>query len=435
MLLRFSIKNFLSFYKETLFDMFPNVKREKFSSHIYTNMEVPLLKQAAIYGANGSGKSNFIKAITFLREFVLHDNFIKLVDLDDYIFQLTKEKTPTISFEIEFFHREKYYLYAVEISKKEIFEKLSLSGLDKSVDNLIFERRGANINSPTIQNNTAVNQLLSLNPHSSLLPLNLKFPIFSNTDVKHVSDWFSKNVEIISINSTIPTLINLMSQKPRILSFANKVFESIGIGIKTIDIKNTPFENWATKSKNADDLQRIIDKNPQSLDRSITQLQNNRNTLNITIQKGIKTVQELLFDQLGQSGYHKEMKISAQSDGTVRILILIPALYGAMYEQKTIFIDEIDNSIHPNLMFELLRFYANSQSNGQLIFTTHTTKLLNQQELVRPDEIWLTEKREGNTKMYSLNDFKLHNTLNIENGYLDGRYGATPIIDEIIPEE
>jgi AAA15 family ATPase/GTPase len=82
-------------------------------------------------------------------------------------------------------------------------------------------------------------------------------------------------------------------------------------------------------------------------------------------------------------------------------------------------------------MFELIRFYADSKSNGQLIFTTHTTKLLNQQELVRPDEIWLTEKSDGNTKLYSLNDFKLHHTLNIENGYLDGRYGAVPAIEEL----
>jgi AAA15 family ATPase/GTPase len=55
----------MSFYGETEFDMFPNIKREKFSRHIYADMAVPVLKQAAIYGANGSGKSNFIKAIVF----------------------------------------------------------------------------------------------------------------------------------------------------------------------------------------------------------------------------------------------------------------------------------------------------------------------------------------------------------------------------------
>jgi AAA15 family ATPase/GTPase len=213
------------------------------------------------------------------------------------------------------------------------------------------------------------------------------------------------------------------------LSFANTVFENIGIGIKEIEISDTPFEKWIANQKNATKFQDIIvqGKEPDF----VSTTENNRNIFNVSIQKGIKTVQELLFNQFGQSGYHKEMKISAQSDGTVRLLTLIPALYSAMYEQKTIVIDEIDNSIHPNLMFELIRFYANNKSNGQLIFTTHTTKLLNQQELVRPDEIWLTEKSEGNTKMYSLNDFKLHNTLNIENGYLDGRYGAVPFVEEL----
>lgn len=433
MLLRFKIKNFLSFYEETVFDMFPNIKREKFSHHIYAEKEVPLLKQAAIYGANGSGKSNFIKAFDFLRGFVTDENFLKSVDLDDYIFQLTKEESQNIFFEIEFFHRERYYLYNVEICKKEICEKLSISGLGKTDDILIFERKGTTINAPSIQNETAVKQLLSLNPYSSLLPLNLKFPVLSNNDAKHIYDWFSKKTEIISINSTIPALINLMSQKAQILNFANNVFDSIGIGIKSLKISNTPFEKWATKAKNTEEIQRIIDKNPIP-NRRILQMQNNRNVLNITIQKGIKTVQELLFDQNGREGYHKEMKIIAQSDGTVRLLILIPALYDAIFQNKTVFIDEIDNSIHPNLMFELLKFYANSKSNGQLIFTTHTTKLLNQQELVRPDEIWLTEKSEGNTRMYSLNDFKLHNTLNIENGYLDGRYGGVPEITEIDAE-
>jgi AAA15 family ATPase/GTPase len=411
--------------------MFPNIKREKFQHHIHTNMEIPLLKQAVIYGANGSGKSNFIKALFFLREFVIQEDFLKLIHLDDYIFQLTREKKQTISFEIEIFHREQYYIYSVEIDNKNVSEKLSISGLDKTEDKLIFERIGSTIKSGYLQNENAAKQLLLLNPQSSLLPLNLRFPILSNTDAKNIYDWFSKRMEIITINSTVPSLINLMARKPKILNFANTIFDSVGIGIKTIEISDTPFEQWATKSKNAIELQNIIDKNPIQLNRDIAQLQNNRNILNITIQKGIKTVQELLFNQLGQSGYHKEMKISAQSDGTVRLLTLIPALYDAMHEQKTIFIDEIDNSIHPNLMFELFRFYANNNGNGQLIFTTHTTKLLNQQELVRPDEVWLTEKSEGNTRMYSLNDFKLHNTLNIENGYLDGRYGAVPVIEEI----
>ena len=428
MLLRFKIKNFLSFYEETVFDMFPNTKREKFTNHIYTNMEVPLLKQAAIYGANGSGKSNFIKAVSFLRDFVTRDNFLKKINVNDYMFQLTKEKSPVISLETEFFHNTKYYIYSVDIGKKNISEKLMISGLGKSDDKLLFERKGNNIESPYLQNEDSTKQLLSMNPLSSLLPLNLRFPVLSNNDVKEAYVWFSKYLEIISINSLIHDLIVMLSRKTEMLSFANKVFDHIGIGIRGMEISSMPFEQWTVESNNVNELEQIINMNRERSNGNVSQLKNNRNVLNVTIKNGIKTVQEILFDQLGQSGYSKKMKISAQSDGTVRLLTLIPALYYAMYERKVVVIDEIDNSIHPNLIFELIRFYADSESNGQLIFTTHTTKLLNQQELLRPDEVWLTEKSEGNTKMFSLNDFKLHNTLNIENGYLDGRYGAVPVI-------
>ena len=110
MLLRFKIQNFLSFYKETSFDMFPNTKREKLLHHIY-NEEVPLLKQAAIYGANGAGKSNFVKAIRFLRHFVKEEDFLKNIDIEDYFFQLVAKKQDKISFEIEFSHNQKYYFY------------------------------------------------------------------------------------------------------------------------------------------------------------------------------------------------------------------------------------------------------------------------------------------------------------------------------------
>jgi AAA15 family ATPase/GTPase len=411
--------------------MFPNVKREKFRHHIYIHTEVPLLKQAAIYGANGSGKSNFIKAILFLREFITQDDFLHSIDLEDYIFQLANQKSQTISFEIEFSHKDRYYIYNVDINKIEISEKLSISGLGKVEDKLIFERNGTNINSPYLENEDSAKQLLSMNPQSSLFPLNLRFPILSSIDTKTAHDWFSKQLGIITINSQIPTLIDVMSLQPKLLKFVNEVFMHIGIGINAVEIKENEFEKWAANPKNTNILKQIIEKNTQQDNFGISELQNNRNVWNVHVQNGIRTVQEFAFDQLGRSGYHKKMDIMAQSDGTVRLLTLIPVLFEAIYQSKTVFIDEIDNSIHPNLMFELIRFYANNKSNGQLIFTTHTTKLLNQQELVRPDEIWLTEKLEGNTNMFSLNDFKLHNTLNIENGYLDGRYGAVPVVEEL----
>jgi len=428
MLLRFKIRNFLSFYKEVSFDMFPNTKREKLSHHIH-NEEVPLLKQAAIYGANGAGKSNFVKAICFLRHFVKEEDFLKNIDVEDYFFQLVAKRKDKISFEIEFLHNQKYYFYKVAIRKEAVEEQLFLSGIGKQEDTLVFHRKGVEIIAPSLENEKAVYQLLSLNPKASLLPLNMKFPIFSSQELKEVYDWFSHKVEIVTINSIIPTLIHLLSQDKKMLHFTNKVFERIGVGIDKIAIGQTPLDKWLSQNKNTQQIQQLIDSD--STPTNITQIENNRNVLHIAIQKGTKTIQELLFSQKGQQGYQKEMKIAAQSDGTVRLLTLIPALYAAIYQGKVLFVDEIDNSIHPNLMFNLLRFYADQPSKGQLIFTTHTTHLLNQQELMRPDEVWLTEKKEGATELYSLNEFKLHNTLNIENGYLEGRYGGVPEIEEM----
>lgn len=426
MLLRLKIRNFLSFFEETVFDMFPNPKRTSFPNHTYGDMKVSLLKQAAIYGANGSGKSNFIKAIGFIKSFVTDENFLKKVDVDEYIFQLTPVKQSKISFSIEFFIKEKYFVYNIDIDKKIVCESLFQSGLGNTPDKLLFKRNGSEITSGYLGNESSAKQLLTMNPQSSLLPLNQKFPVLTSEDVKLAFEWFEMKLELITINSTIPALIDLMSKQAALLNLTNEIFENIGVGINAVKIADTPFDQWITDNKNANNLQQIMEKDPLTANTGILGIENNRNVFTVSLKEGIKTVQEFLFEQMGQSGFKKEMKITAQSDGTVRLLTLIPAIYEAVNKQKVVFVDEIDNSIHPNLMFSLLQFYGNKQSRGQLIFTTHTTRLLNQQELLRPDEIWLTEKENGNSKMYSINDFKIHNTINLENGYLDGRYGAVP---------
>lgn len=430
MLLRLKISNFLSFFEETVFDMFPNPKRASFPNHIYNKMNVPLLKQAAIYGANGSGKSNFIKAVGFIKSFVTREDFLKDVDLNEYIFQLTTKKQATIKFEIEFFIKNKYFVYKLEIDKNNIIEVLYLSGLGKIKDKQLFKRNRVDIVSGYLENESSAKQLLTMNPHSSLLPLNQKFPVLTSDDVKLAFEWFEKKLEIVTINSTVPSLIELMSKQAALLILANEIFENIGVGINSVKIADTPFDKWVADNKNAKGLQQIMENDPFKHNTGISGVENNRNIFSVSLKKGIKTVQEFLFEQIGQSGFKKEMKITTQSDGTVRLLTLIPAIYEAVNRQKVIFVDEIDNSIHPNLMFSLLQFYGTKQSRGQLIFTTHTTRLINQQELLRPDEIWLTEKEDGNSKMYSINEYKIHNTINLENGYLDGRYGAVPQIDE-----
>jgi hypothetical protein len=109
---------------------------------------------------------------------------------------------------------------------------------------------------------------------------------------------------------------------------------------------------------------------------------------------------------------------------------VINSIIDAM-SKRNLIIDEIDNGIHPLLIKLLIRYFGETNTVGQLIFTTHETPLLNQQELLRADEVWFTEKKSGETQMYSLNDFKYHKSLSIENGYLDGRFGAIPFLGSL----
>lgn len=426
MLLRLKIKNFLSFNEETVFDMYPNPKRVSFPNHIYSNMKVPLLKQAALYGANGAGKSNLVKALLFLRNFTTDENFLKRISLDDYFFQLTDQIQDKLSFEIEFYTNGHYLLYAVEIGLQSVSESLSLSGIGKSNDRTVFRRKDTEIKAKFIPNSDSAKKLLEMNNRSSLLPLNQKFPVLPDEEIREAFKWFMEKLVIITVNSTVPALIDIMSHNPELLSFTNELFEKTGVGIQSFKISDTPLDEWMSNHQNFKDIQQIIEQDPLKPDTSISRMENNRNIFAVSLKQGIKTVQEFIFDQMGQDGFHKGMKITAQSDGTVRLLTLIPAIYEAIRHEKVIFVDEIDNSIHPNLLISLLQYFGSTESKGQLIYTTHTTKLINQQELLRPDEIWLIEKKQGNSKLYSINDFKIHNTINLENGYLDGRYGGIP---------
>ena len=148
---------------------------------------------------------------------------------------------------------------------------------------------------------------------------------------------------------------------------------------------------------------------------------------------GEQVVQEFLFWEKGIDGHQGYMDIDSQSDGTVRLLTLIPLIYEAIKNGRVVVIDEIDNSFHSELIFELVRFYAESSSTGQLIFTTHETRLMNQQLLMRVDEMWKVEKRYGSSVLSSLNDYKIHGTINVEHGYREGRFGGIPDIGHFEP--
>ncbi len=424
MLLRFSISNFLSFYEKVIFDMFPNRNRVRFTDHIY-QQEVPLLKESAIYGPNGSGKSNFIMAVSFFRNFLTNKDYLKQVDMSRIKYRLTEHNNKPVVMEMEFFTNGKYYLYIIKIGDS-VYEELNISGIEKNNDVLIFKREGSSLTSPYTDNLKSAGKLLEMNPRSSVLALNNEFPILNSKDVTDVYRWVKDKIVVVDINSRIPALITMMSKDAKLQQFANEMLKNCDLNIHDFSIQEHTFEEWI-KSHPDDQLRLIVERGIQSAGAGLEFGHNMRNEFNVYSDKeGTKKVQEFAFRQIGIDGYEKVMDIRSQSDGTVRLLTLIPAFYDALFHEKTVFVDEIENSIHPNLIYAMIGYYSKNRSNGQLIYTTHLSKLMDQQNLLRLDEYWLAEKMNGQTRMHSLSDFAIHNTIKIEHGYLQGRYGAVP---------
>ena len=149
----------------------------------------------------------------------------------------------------------------------------------------------------------------------------------------------------------------------------------------------------------------------------------------IVKENGVINVKQLKLEHKGKNGQLINFNIDEESDGTIRLLDFIPAFQDLISKSKVFLIDEIERSIHPLLIKELVKkFSEDNKSEGQLIFTTHESNLLDQ-DLFRQDEIWFAEKdKNGITDLYSLSDFKEHKTIDIRKGYLNGRYGSIPFL-------
>ena len=382
MLLSIRIQNFLSFQKETTFDMLTDPKIEGLPHHISKDASLPLLKQAAIYGANGAGKSNLIKAFVFLKNWVTNPKCLEEIEVCDYSFRMTDEDTkPPICLEVEFLSHQKAYLYKVAISEESIEESLYLSGLGKSADTLIFERKDSKLLTHSLLNESAINELLTANKKASLLVLHQGLGASYNPELKSAYDWFEQQLHIVKYPSDNLQLAKQLTSDENLFDFVEDIIQSCDLDIDGIE-----------REEGSD---------------------------------------ELLFLQYGPDDSVGYIDIEELSEGTVQLLRLLPVLYQAQQSEKVVFIDAIEGPLHPRLLSALLQYYTDKTPQGQLIFTTHCTPLLDNPTLLRADEVWFAEKKEGSSSLYSLSDFKLGNSLPIATAYLQGRYGAVPSISSL----
>ena len=443
MLLSFSVSNFRSFREKQTLSMVASNRHADHQDHLTAipGDENKALPVAALYGANAAGKSNLVKALRLLQDLVINGTEPgKPITRSAFALDRESKKRPT-EMEVQFVTMGKAYVYGVKFLDN-IVEEEWLSELHKRGERLVFERktdkslrtsihraRAKAENQKKLQALTTVgvppNQLFLHAVGRNLAPLD-RGPIF-----EAVLDWFVNRLLVIVPSSRFMDLAGVLSRDDSLSTFAGEFLRNVATGISALRTETSLVDEKLIKPSIPREL---IDTLPPG------------QTLNVfgpelaveKVTDGKLLLREVKSEHVTAQGDRVDMALSEESDGTRRLLHLLPALHAQKQRTGRVFVvDEIDRSLHPLLAKGFVRHFVKECAGhgGQIIFTTHDTAFLDL-DLLRRDEIWFAEKKlpAGATELYSLSEFKVRTDLKIDKAYLQGRFEAIPPIEVEVPD-
>ena len=412
MLIEFSVKNFLSFKNKVTLSMEKSSGSENLDNVVSVG-NVELLKTAAIYGANASGKTNILKALTCAILMVRNSSLIPIGEtwsyLKPFMFDETSKREPS-EFEFIFIANGIKYRYFFSADKNRIYDEVLDAYYSQKATN-IFRRSNTNVYE--FSNDKSKLEPLSSNTTDNRLFLSTATN-WNYEKTKDVYFWFVNSIDTYDSFDTITDndLIDYKNDENNLKEFALKLLKESDILIRNIN----------------------VDYEVREADSTINDL----TFLNIGKKVKVKNVNIELEHEIvddDNNTYHYKLNFTDESSGTKVLFALAPFLKRAFEDTKIVIVDELEKSMHPALVELIVKLFNNkkiNKANSQLIFTTHATNLLDL-ELLRRDQIWFTEKnpKNGVSDLYSLDSFSVRKDENIQKGYINGRYGAIPFIKDI----
>ena len=422
MLIEFTVGNFRSFKEPVTLSMVaakiiakdPELDQ---NNTFRVDDDLTLLRSAAIYGANASGKSNLVKALGFMRWFVLNSSKESQVDdpIDTIPFRLDAETENKPSFfEVVFRLEGISYRYGFEVTVHKVeTEWLFYSPRGKEAK--LFVREGSDITLSRAYKGGQTAKPLT-RPNALFLSVAAQF---NSAIATKVISWF-KSVEVISglddrnyVGFTLKVFIENPIYRDSIL----ELLRNSDVDINDVVVENINMNDPKTFPKNM----------PQVVkDQILNQLMEGRR---IVIFKSMHSknckndvVEEISFDLIDES------------EGTQKLFYLSGPVTDTLHKGTVLVIDEIEARMHTLLTRKLIGLFNSEKTNpnhAQLIFATHDTNVLSN-KFFRRDQIWFVEKDEFSAShLYSLAELKVRNDRDFENDYLQGRYGGIPILGEM----
>jgi hypothetical protein len=418
MLLEFRTGNFLSFKsKKTL-----SLEATSIKEHIETNIvqleRVHLLKGAVIYGANASGKSNFIKAMSTMIRLVsqsFDSSSTEELGIKPYLLSTETFDKPSF-FEIIFLIENKRYRYGFEVDNLSIQSEWLFES-QKKAEKALFLRQGEGID---VSSNFKEAKDLEEKTRGNALFLSV-IDQFNGPIAKSIMKWFSNFITVSGLSherykSVTFKMLEDEKTKPQLLEF----YKKLDLGFDEIDLEKEPLD---TK-----DFSKVFSEN--LLKQFLSDLEG-RTKLNIkTLHK--KFNQEGEYDSLEKF----DMR-SQESSGTNKIFNISGPIFDVLQNGGVLIVDELDASLHPLMTLTITKLFNSVELNkhhAQLIFATHDTNLFEYGHY-RRDQIYFVEKDTyGASDVYSLVEYKeddgkkVRKDRSFEKDYIQGRYGAIPFI-------
>lgn len=418
MIVRFSVENFRSIREKQELTLVASSLKDRPDSLIRID-QAPhiLLPVAAIYGPNASGKTNVLRALHWMSTAVANSyrrwSPSSPIPHDPFILDSSRDQPSR--FEVEFIVNSVRYRYGF-VTDSEKFREEWLYAYPSGKQQqwffrnedpkriFTFSRNLRGEKNRTIEELTRPNSLYlstaAQNNHEALLP---------------IYNFLTRSICFSITRREMSRTENMCSdekRKEKLLS----LLKAADLGIEDLRTEETELD----------------EKNKKVMFGVISVIKESMPSSSADIPLPLKTT-NIFFRHRGQEGTGNELKFEDESDGTRAYFALLGPVIEALESGGVLCVDELESSLHPLLAIELIRLFNERASNprgAQMIFSTHDTNLLNS-HLLRRDQVWFTEKDgSGATHLYPLSDFRPRKGENLERGYLQGRYGAVPFIDD-----
>lgn len=450
MLIQFTIQNFLSFRDEITFSLIGVDSEKQHTDHLTKNATTEghsLIPIAAIYGANAAGKSNFIKAISFVKKLVLEGTQSSQI-IPVYPFKLDNYYQKPSKFELIFTYQDIQYSYGFRLNSKQIIEEwLYGTPLAQEEEIMYFERE---TETSKDQQTTVEYGLFFQENNKDRLPflnfiaegtrpnqLLLTEAIDRNVkELLPVFNWFKTRLNVITAESDFAGLEIMIDNDEIFTDFLDQFLKSAGAGIDSIVTEKVELDFERHFPEIPKFIRDDIRQDLENLDHNSVIIVKNSEKRHLMLSKNEKNIlfiTDLKIKHRGENNNLVDFSLEEESDGTQRLINLIPSLFALQRDaDQVVFIDELDRRLHPLLTQRFIEAFLRLRNpKNQLIFTTHDTNLLDLQ-LLRRDEIWFVEKNhQGVSTAYSLVEFKMRSDLKIEKGYLNGRFGSIPFFGDL----